>query len=88
MIKILMIEDVEEFARRCKKVNLSLRAFFMLGFPGETIRTMRKTIDFGIHLLKNYDVEIINLVATPLFGTKLYYESNNLKSLLLRKLKP
>jgi anaerobic magnesium-protoporphyrin IX monomethyl ester cyclase len=70
--KGLKLVDVEEFARRCKKVNLPLRAFFILGFPGETIQTMHKTIDFGIHLLKNYGVEIINLIATPLFGTKLY----------------
>ncbi len=70
--KNLKLEDVEEFARRCQKVKLPLRAFFILGFPGETIKTMRKTMDFAIYLLKRYNVEIINFIATPLYGTELY----------------
>jgi len=70
--KGIKLADVEEFARRCKKVNLPLRAFFVLGFPGETMKTMQKTIDFAMHLLETYDVEIINLIATPLYGTELY----------------
>ena len=70
--KRMKLADVEEFAKRCKKVKLPLRAFFVLGFPGETIETMQKTIDFALHLLEAYDVEIINLIATPLYGTELY----------------
>ncbi len=65
-------DEVIEFARRCKKVGLPLRAFFVLGFPGETPKAMQKTVDFALELLKKYDVEPINLIATPLFGTALY----------------
>lgn len=85
--KEIKLEDVEEFARRCKKVNLPLRAFFILGFPGETIQTMQKTIDFGIHLLKTYSVEIINLIATPLYGTKLYNICNE-KNYIKKEITP
>jgi anaerobic magnesium-protoporphyrin IX monomethyl ester cyclase len=70
--KRINLADVEEFARRCRKVRLPLRAFFILGFPGETKQTMRRTMDFALHLLRDYDVEIVNLIATPLFGTDLY----------------
>lgn len=70
--KKIKLSDAEEFAKRCKKVGLPLRAFFILGFPGETLETMEKTIGFALHLLKTYDVEIINLIATPLYGTELY----------------
>ncbi len=70
--KKLKLSDVEEFAERCKKVKLPLRAFFVLGFPGETVETMQKTIDFALHLFEAYEVEIINLIATPLYGTELY----------------
>jgi magnesium-protoporphyrin IX monomethyl ester (oxidative) cyclase len=70
--KNIKLQDVKEFARRCKNVNLPLRAFFVLGFPGETKETMQRTADFALHLLDTYDVEIINLIATPLYGTELY----------------
>ncbi|MFC2141379.1 B12-binding domain-containing radical SAM protein [Acidobacteriota bacterium] len=70
--KGITLGEVEEFARRCKKAGLPLRAFFILGFPGETEKTMKNTIAFAIHLLDKYDVEIINLIATPLFGTELF----------------
>lgn len=70
--KRLKLDEVEEFARRCKKVKLPLRAFFVLGFPGETIDTMQRTVDFALYLLEAYEVEIINLIATPLYGTELY----------------
>jgi anaerobic magnesium-protoporphyrin IX monomethyl ester cyclase len=70
--KGIRLREVEEFARRCKKVGLPLRAFFVLGFPGETVETMSHTVDFAMRLLEKYDVEIINLIATPLFGTELF----------------
>jgi len=70
--KKIRLDHVEEFAKRCKEVGLPLRAFFVLGFPGETLKNMQETMDFALHLLKRYDVEIINLIATPLFGTPLY----------------
>lgn len=70
--KGIRLPDVEEFARRCRNVDLPLRAFFILGFPGETLGNMRKTVDFALHLMDDYGVEVINLIATPIYGTELY----------------
>lgn len=70
--KDIRLTDVEEFAKRCRRVRLPLRAFFILGFPGETMETMRHTVNFALRLLNEYGVEIINLIATPLYGTELY----------------
>jgi magnesium-protoporphyrin IX monomethyl ester (oxidative) cyclase len=77
--KSLQLSKVVEFAKLCKQANIPLRAFFILGFPGETIQTMKKTVNFALMLLEKYNVEIINLIATPLFGTELYNicEQNN-----------
>ena len=51
----------------------------MLGLPGETKETMQRTIDFALTLLNKYDVEVINFMATPLYGSELYNmcEKNN-----------
>ena len=70
--KKLDLKKVEEFARRCQVIGIPLKAFFILGFPGETIKTMQKTIQFALSLVDRYDVEIINLIATPLYGTELF----------------
>lgn len=70
--KDINLSDVRKFARRCKKVKLPLRAFFILGFPGETIEAMQNTINYAMELLKTHGVEIINMIATPLYGTDLY----------------
>ncbi len=52
-----------------KSNGLRVRAFFMLGLPGETESTMRETIDFA----KNLDLDVaVFHVTTPLPGTELY----------------
>ncbi|MCX5696764.1 MAG: radical SAM protein [Candidatus Omnitrophica bacterium] len=70
--KDITLEDVTAFAKKCKRIGLPLRAFFILGFPGETIESMYKTVAFACFILKKYNVEIINHIATPIFGTELY----------------
>lgn len=52
-----------------KSNGLRVRAFFMLGLPGETEETMRETIDFAKSLA--LDVAVFH-VTTPLPGTELY----------------
>jgi len=70
--KNLRLDEVEEFAERCQKVGLPLYAFFILGFPGEDIKSMKKTIDFAMYLAKRYKVRPLNMMAIPLYGTQLY----------------
>jgi len=61
-------------ARMAKKNNLRPKAFYVIGFPGETIEEMRMTINLSIKLLKNPGVMPVMMIATPTFGTKLYKE--------------
>lgn len=70
--KGICLPEVVEFAKRCNQVRLPLKAFFIIGFPGETRATMQKTIDFALSLMDCYGVEPVNLIATPIYGTRLH----------------
>ena len=70
--KGLSLSDVEEFASRCRAVKLPLKAFYILGFPGEDVKSMNRTVEYALRLLDEYDVEPINFIATPIYGTELY----------------
>ena len=66
------LKKIEEVVKDCKKLNIKLSAFYIIGFPGETIKTMKQTIDYAIRLLKDYNVSPCLYVANPIFGTDLY----------------
>lgn len=70
--KHLRLKDVVETAKICRRVGIELEAFYVIGFPGEKRENMERTIDFGLKLQKNYGVSMDVLVATPLYGTRLY----------------
>jgi anaerobic magnesium-protoporphyrin IX monomethyl ester cyclase len=72
--KDLDLEKVVEVAKICKKIRVKSGAFYIIGFPGEKKENMVKTVEFALKLKKDYDVGMHLLVATPLFGTKLYEE--------------
>ena len=63
----------EEITRRAIKsardAGLETRAAFMFGNEGETLATMKKTLDFAIYL--DVDIAIFN-VTTPYPGTQLF----------------
>lgn len=54
-----------------KRLDIEVRGFFMIGFPGETIEEVRRTVDYARRL--NLAVSAFALV-TPLPGTALYKE--------------
>lgn len=85
--KNLSLKQVIKIAKMCKKIKLSLSAFYVIGFPGEKIKDMKETIDFATSLYKKYSVRPILMIATPLYGTKLYEicERNNLFSYPLKE---
>ena len=59
-------EMVEEAVSAAKKVGINTAVFFMLGLPGETKETMKKTIAFA----KRIDPDIVTFnIATPHTGT-------------------
>lgn len=71
--KSLDIEAVVNTAMNCKEIGLDVEAFYVIGFPGEKIMQMQKTIDFAIDMEKKYDLFPYSMfTATPLIGTELY----------------
>ena len=72
--KSLRLEDAERVAKLCKKVGLSAAAFYIIGFPGEKKENMMRTVNLALRLKRDYDLGMHLLVATPLYGTRLYEE--------------
>jgi len=63
------VEQAISFTKNCKKLGLVIHGDFIIGLPGETPQTIRKTIDFA----KKLDVETIQVsIAHPLPGTEFY----------------
>jgi hopanoid biosynthesis associated radical SAM protein HpnJ len=63
------VERARQFTKDCKKLGLVIHGDFILGLPGETRETIRRTTDFA----KELDVETIQVsVAHAYPGTELY----------------
>ena len=74
------IDMAERFTANCKKLGLVIHGDFIVGLPGETRESIRKTIDFA----KKLDNETIQVsIAHPYPGTEFYSyaEKNNLISI-------
>jgi radical SAM superfamily enzyme YgiQ (UPF0313 family) len=69
------IDMALRFTDNCKKLGLVVHGDFIIGLPGETRETIRKTIDFA----KRLDTETIQVsLASPYPGTEFYdYVKNN-----------
>jgi hopanoid biosynthesis associated radical SAM protein HpnJ len=71
------IDMAERFTANCKKLGLIVHGDFIIGLPGETRQSIRKTIDFA----KRLDTETIQVsIAHPYPGTEFYdyVKQNNL----------
>jgi hopanoid biosynthesis associated radical SAM protein HpnJ len=71
------IDMARRFTANCKKLGLTIHGDFIVGLPGETRESIRKTIDFA----KELDVETIQVsIAHPYPGTEFYEHAkkNNL----------
>ncbi len=63
------VERAKQFTKDCHKLGLTIHGDFILGLPGETHETIRRTINFA----KELDVETIQVsVAHAYPGTELY----------------
>ena len=69
--KHLDLEKVLEAARLCKKAGVKLQAFFIIGFPGESRKEIRNTVNFSLMLFKKFNVISAIGPAKPLAGTEL-----------------
>jgi len=74
------VDMAERFTANCKKLGLTIHGDFIIGLPGETRETIRKTIDFA----KRMDTDTIQVsIAHPYPGTEFhsYAQKNDLISL-------
>ncbi len=63
------VERARDFTRDCKKLGLIIHGDFILGLPGETKESIRRTIDFA----KELDCETIQVSLAHAYpGTELY----------------
>ncbi len=68
------LEDMLWVARESYRLGLNQAAFYVIGFPGETLDEMRQTVDLALDLWRRYQLAPSLYLATPLFGTQLYDE--------------
>ncbi len=62
-------EQIANAVHLTKKAGIQVAGFFILGLIGDTVETMKRTIDFA----KNMDFDIILLnIATPYPGTRMW----------------
>ncbi len=63
------VERARDFTRDCRKLGLVVHGDFIIGLPGETRESIRRTIDFA----KELDVETIQVSLAHAYpGTELY----------------
>jgi hopanoid biosynthesis associated radical SAM protein HpnJ len=69
------VERARQFTKDCHKLGLKIHGDFILGLPGETKESIRRTMDFA----KELDVETIQVsIAHAYPGTELYdYAKSN-----------
>ncbi|MDO8647819.1 MAG: radical SAM protein [Candidatus Diapherotrites archaeon] len=80
--KVQKKETVREAVKILKKNKIKTVGFFMFGLPGETLETMKETVQFA----KELDLDYCSIsMTTPYPGTRLFDEIKNGKGTLLTK---
>lgn len=72
--KALNLNKVNQLAQLCKEVGIPLNAFFIIGFPNETLSQIHDTIAFARMLNRKYGVFTSVNYAIPIKGTRVYEE--------------
>ena len=70
--KNLDLKKVVQVAEICKKLEIPLGGFFIMGLPGETKENIQNTLRFAYMLKKKYYVDPVMTIAMPLIGTRMY----------------
>lgn len=72
--KRLDLKKVVRLAEMCKESRLPMNAFFIVGFPHETLSQIKETLDFAMMLNTKYQVYPFVNFAIPIKGTKMHDE--------------
>lgn len=67
--KGIKLEQVKKAVSLTKQAGISARGYFIIGLPGETVKTAKKSIDFAIEAGFDY---VTFFVCVPYPGTELY----------------
>jgi anaerobic magnesium-protoporphyrin IX monomethyl ester cyclase len=70
--KALDLGTVIELAKLCRQVGIPLNAFFIVGFPDETLAQIKTTLAFAHMLHRRWHVYPFVNFAIPLKGTAMY----------------
>lgn len=67
--KPLVLSKIKHIPVICRKLGINTTGFFVIGFPGETIESIERSLDYAV----NSEVDnLLVMVATPYPGTVLY----------------
>jgi len=72
--KKLDLKKVEEIVKACKKSGVKVGCFFVIGFIGETMEDIKKTLDYA-QRLERWGAKSSFNIATPYYGTELYRQA-------------
>ena len=79
--KLIEIKKQEEIIRYCDKIGVKISAFYIIGLFGDSIDSIKKTIDYAIKLNTNTAQFVI---SCPYPGTK-YYDYLKSKDLIIEE---
>ena len=71
----LTLENVTRIFKVAKKIGVDMQAFYIIGFPRETLKQINTTLKFAMDALKKYDVLPHMAMARADPGTDLYAEA-------------
>jgi anaerobic magnesium-protoporphyrin IX monomethyl ester cyclase len=67
-----VLDEVIEIARICKKLKIELYAYYVVGFPGETLKEVEETFVFARTMLLKYFLHPQVSIAAPVWGSRLH----------------
>lgn len=70
--KTLDLDKARDMIRFCSEEKLRLNAFYIIGFPGETVENMRETMEFAIENYTRYGVMPFLQPLIPIPGTEVF----------------
>lgn len=76
--KKLNLEKAVEIFSICEKEKINTSAFYIVGFPQESLDQIRKTFDFALENMKKYKVFPALNIVSPLPGTRLLEKLNDI----------
>ena len=71
----LTLENVTRIFKVAKKIGVDMQAFYIIGFPRETLKQINTTLKFAMDALKKYDVLPHMAMARADPGTDLFAEA-------------